>query len=72
MTHVCAWCGKQTKPEDGTGTGVSHDICFDCAMEEAYTRGWNDALHKLESKLSGWKREWGGAPVIPMRDAKCE
>ena len=65
MTHVCAWCGRGF-----IGTSIryhDHIICPECAIEEAYTHGWNDALHKMQSKLAGWKKQWGGAPRIPMR-----
>lgn len=39
---------------------------MECAMEYAYTRGWNDAVHKMQMKLAEWKREWGGSPMVPM------
>ena len=67
MTHVCAWCGRTIREIADDDPGESHGICMDCAMEESYTRGWNDALHKMQSKLAGWKKQWGGAPRIPMR-----
>ena len=67
MHTLCAWCGR-VMVEGDPDEGVSHGICMDCALEDAYTRGWNDALHKVSESAARWSRDWGGAPVVPAQE----
>ena len=65
MTHVCAWCGRGF-----IGTSIlyhDHIICPECAIEEAYNQGWNDALAEVRRRVGGLGKEGGGAPRIPMK-----
>ena len=66
MTHVCAWCGRTIR-EIADGPGENHGICIGCACEQAYARGWNEALEKVRLRLRRWQKQWGGAPRIRMK-----